>query len=297
MFCRLRPSAFQLILILLLGLSACSTPFAPKSTPTPLEPTATPPPPTATPEPAAATVNGEIISVAEFRAEVSRYQSAQQALGKVVSAGDAEHAVREDLIAQTLLAQGARAAGHELSEADVQARIRALAASMGGTDQLSAWQAAHGYAAGSFAAALKRSAEAAWMRDQIAGEVAPSADQVQLQQILLYNAEAANQVLAQLSTGADFAELAARYDPVTHGELGWVPKGYLLDPQLEAAAFALQPGGHSDVIATEAGYHIVMVIARGDHPLSPDALLVLQEFALQAWLAQQRAQSAIQMAP
>jgi len=297
MFSRPHASPIQLILVLCLTLSACNSLIGPRSTPTPLEPTATPVPPTATPEPAVATVNGEIISVMEYRAELARYQSARQALGQTIGDAEAEKTVLEDLIVERLLGQSARAAGYEVSDSALQAHLDALASSLGSADQLSAWQSAHGYTGQSFRSALKRSMEAAWMRDKIINAIPAAADQVQLQQILLYNPEAANQALAQLKNGADFGELAARYDPVTHGELGWVPKGYLLDPKLEEAAFALQAGAYSDVIATDVGYHIVMVIARGEHPLSPDALLVLQELALKDWVAQKRAQSAIILAP
>jgi hypothetical protein len=34
-----------------------------------------------------------------------------------------------------------------------------------------------------------------------------------------------------------------RADPLTRGDLGWVPRGYLLDEKIEEAAFGLQVGG------------------------------------------------------
>jgi parvulin-like peptidyl-prolyl isomerase len=115
---------------------------------------------------------------------------------------------------------------------------------------------------------------------------------------LLYNADTAQAVWSQLQAGADFDTLAAKYDPLTQGELGWSPQGYLLDPAVDAAAFSLQPGQYSQVIQTDAGYHIILVVARDPaHPLSPDARLALQIKALEDWLVQQRAQSAISPAP
>ena len=42
---------------------------------------------------------------------------------------------------------------------------------VGGAEALSAWQSAHGYDDASFKVALKRSAEAAWMRDKIIADV------------------------------------------------------------------------------------------------------------------------------
>jgi len=91
--------------------------------------------------------------------------------------------------------------------------------------------------------------------------------------------------------------MAALYDTLTFGELGWVPRGYLLDAGAEEAVFALEVGSYSDVIATDAGFHIFKVIERGDHPLAPDALLTVQELALKNWVAEQRAKSEIVLAP
>jgi len=288
----------QLTLILAVGLSACGSLFGTKATPTPLGPTATPAPPTATPEPLALTVNGEGVTVVEFQAELTRYKSAQTALGKTVSDVDASKAVIEDLIAQVLLAQGAKAAGFDLSESALQSRLDALTKQLGGADKLSAWESAHGYTVASFRVAIKRSAEAAWMRDKIVGAVPTTADQVHAQQILIFNAEDAQTVLAQLKGGADFNGLALKYDPSTHGDLGWFPKGYLLDSKIEAAAFSLQAGQFSDVIQTDIGFHIIKVLERDpQHSLSPDAYLSEQERALKVWVAQQRTQAAVVLAP
>ncbi|MBI1855132.1 MAG: peptidylprolyl isomerase [Chloroflexi bacterium] len=296
-FHRPRAILIQLTLLLALGFSACAS-FGTKATPTPLGPTVTPVPPTATPEPMALTVNGEGVSVAEFQAELARYKSAQTALGKTVSDADASKTVIEDLIAQVLLAQGAKAAGFDLSESALQSREDALANQLGGADKLSAWESDRGYTDASFRTALKRSAEAAWMRDKIVGAVSTAADQVHAQQILIFNADDAQTVFAQLKGGADFNELALKYDPNTRGDLGWFPKGFLLDSKIETAAFSLQAGQFSEVIQTDTGFHIIKVLERdSQHQLSPDAFLSQQKRALRDWVAQQRAQAAVVLAP
>lgn len=297
MFSPLTKKLTMIFLVLAFGLTACSLPFGTLGTPTPELPTSTPEPPTATPVPAAATVNGEILPLVDYEAELARYKSAQTALGKTVSDEDAAHIVLDDLVCQMLLAQGARAAGLSITEADIQSRIDALVASLGGADKLSAWQSAHGYTDKSFRSALKRSAEAALMRDKIIANVPGTVEQVHARQILLYNDAEAQNVLARLKAGAKFDDLAVTYDPVTRGDLGWFPQGYLLDTNLEAAAFALQPGQFSEVISSEVGFHIIYVVERGPHPLSPDALLVLQGRALTDWVSQQRAQASIVLAP
>jgi parvulin-like peptidyl-prolyl isomerase len=135
------------------------------------------------------------------------------------------------------------------------------------------------------------------MRDKIIADVPTTAEQIHVRQILTYNEEDARAALEELKGGADFDELAALYDPITLGELGWVPRGYLLDEKADEAVFALQAGAYSDVIATNAGFHIFKAFERGDHPLSPDALLTVQELALKNWVAEQRASSKIVLVP
>jgi peptidyl-prolyl cis-trans isomerase C/foldase protein PrsA len=282
----------QLTLAFVLGLSACAS-FAPTNTPTPEPPTSTPLPPTATPPPSVASVNGEYITIAEFQAELGRYKAAQTALGLSFTDEDANKAVLEDLIAQVLLAQAAREANFTLTEADLQSRMDAL----GSADTLNQWESAHGYDDASFRIALKRAAEAAWMRDKIIADTPTVVEQIHLRQILTYNEADANYALQQLQGGTEFDTLAALYDPITLGELGWVPSGYLLDPKADEAVFALQAGDISGIVQTDAGFHIFKALERGDHPLTPDALLTVQEQALKDWVTTQRASSEIVLTP
>jgi parvulin-like peptidyl-prolyl isomerase len=246
----------------------------------------------------AVSINGEGITMIEFEAELARYQNAQTDLGNTVSLDTATQTVLNDLIDATLLAQGATVNGFTMDDAALQARIDTLAAQAGGADALTAWETAHGYTEADFRSALRRQVAAAWMRDQIIAAVPSTAEQVHVKQILLYNSDEAQSVVSQLQGGADFDTLAAQYDPVADGDLGWFPRGYLSDPAIEQAAFALQPGQYSSVIQTEAGYDILYVIERDPaRLLSPDALLSLQKNAVKDWLTQQRNQSTILFAP
>jgi peptidyl-prolyl cis-trans isomerase C len=84
----------------------------------------------------------------------------------------------------------------------------------------------------------------------------------------------------------------------TRGDLGWFPRGYLLEPKIEEAAFALQVGEYSGVIATSAGFSIIKVLERDPaHALSPDAYLALQEIALRDWVSRQRSEATVVFAP
>ena len=225
----------------------------------------------------------------DFQAEVDRYLAAEQARGLEVAQDDAEAIVLDDMIDQLLLSQAAREAGFVFTETDLQSRIDALASQMGGLEALTDWETQNGYTEESFRSSLQRAVEAAWMRDKIIAEVPAAGEQVHARQILLYNEETARRVADQLNAGVSFSELAQLYDPATGGELGWFPRGYLLEQDLEEAAFNLDPGQVSEIIASEVGYHIIQVVERdASHQLSPDAYLVLQEKALLDWLQNQR---------
>lgn len=279
-------------LILALSLTACGMDLGPAATPTPSHT------PTQTPLPLAISVNGVGISMDEFNAELARYQQAQTALGNTVDIETATQAVVNDFIDTLLLEQGAAADGYSVDEATLQSNIDALAMQIGGSAALSAWQAANGYTDANFRSSLQRQLNAAWMRDQLVEAVPVTAEQVHVKQILLYNAVDAQTYLGYLQAGWDFNDLAAQIDPATQGELGWFPRGYLTETAIEDAAFALQVGTYSEVIETQAGFHILFLVESDPaRQLSPDALLTLQEGAVTAWLIRHRADSTILIAP
>lgn len=282
---------------LVLSLAGCSLPAAVPSavaTEVPQSPSATQAPPTPTVVPAAATVNGDVIPLAEFNASLTQLEAAQKELGKSDAADVLKQRVVDDLIDQTLLAQAAVAAGHSLDDATVKARMDELAAQMPGGTTLADWITAQGYTEETFKTGLRRAMLAAWQRDQIEATVPQTTDQVHVRQILVYNSETAQKLYSRIQSGADFATIASEVDPISGGDLGWFPKGYLLQADVEAAAFSLEPGKISEIIQTPIGYHLIEVIERDpQRQLSPDARLTLQEAALKQWIDQRRKESQI----
>ncbi len=265
---------------------------APAATQTTALQTATPFQPSPTTEPLAAQVNGEPVSLVQFQAELARYQAAS---GTELATQDQQR-VLEAMIDQLLLAQAAAEAGNVLDDAAVQARLDQLSAEAGGQQALLDWLASHGYVLETFRQDLAQAAEAAWMRDQIAASIPPAVEQVHARWLRFNNLEEAQQVLAQVRAGADFAALAAEADPLAKGDLDWFPRGYLVDATLEEAAFLLQPGEVSEVIESSLGFVLLQVIERDPaRALTPDALRRLQSQAVQAWLEQRRAESSIQV--
>ncbi len=265
-------------------ISPSDTPWLPTQTLTPFQPTATP-------IPLAAKVNGEEITLDQFQAELDRYR---KAVGTQLATGEAEQIVLDDLVNQLLLAQAAAQSGFVVDEALLQERIDSLVVQLGDRRALQDWMAANGYTEQSFRQDLGRAIASAWMRDQIIAGIPDQVEQVHALHILLYNREEANQVLAQLRSGEDFATLASEYDPIGKGDLGWFPKGYLTDPKLDEAAFNLQPGEISEVIETNKGFYILQVLERDPaRTLEPGARLALQVQAVEQWLTMQRNQSEI----
>jgi len=254
-------------------------------TPTPFQPSPTP-------LALAAQVNAQGLTLVAYQAEVARFSAA---LGRP-STAEEDARVLDDLINQILLAQAAVEEGFTVTADMIDERIGTLVAELGGEQALAAWMSANGYVESDFRADLERAVAAAWMRDRITQAVPEQAEQFHARQILLATSDEATQVLNQLQNGADFASLAAEYDPLSEGDLGWFPRGYLLDSQLDEAVFGLQPGAISSVVQTAAGFHILQVIEIDpQHPLDPAARLALQKLALQSWLAEKRSQSNLQI--
>jgi len=285
-------------LLLAFLFSACSNTSTstdvPTLTSTSLNVSPTPEGPTPTLVPAAAVVNGERIPLAWFESEVLRYLLAQEEMGEPVEdEAAARERVLNDLIDQVLLAQGAREAGANVSDQDMQARLNALAEDY----DLATWMTEWGYTEDELFQSLKLQMLASSQRDLIAESIPETAEQVKLQQIFTFTEADAQAALRSLNSGTPFDELAFSYvyDPITGGHLGWVPRGYLLDPAVEEAAFSLSVGSYSEVISSEVGYHIILVIEREEHPLTTDARLILQRKALYEWLALRRENSTIEV--
>ncbi|MCD6356599.1 MAG: peptidylprolyl isomerase [Anaerolineaceae bacterium] len=252
--------------------------------------------PTPTEAPMAARVNGDGILLTEYEAELKRYQAGIETLGESYDPQLAKREVLDDLIVQTLFAQAAAEQGYTVEDADLHEKIAGYIESLGGAEKLEKWKSDNFYDDESFRTAVERDMAVIWMRNFLIAQLPQTAEQVHARQILVKSENEALGVLRQLEVGTPFKDLAYQYDPLTGGELGWFPRGYLLQPDVEEAAFALQPGQYSGIISTDFGFHIVEVIERdAEKQLSQDARLFLQRRSLEEWLEEKRAQSTIEI--
>ena len=244
----------------------------------------------------ALTVNGEGVTLAEYQASLKQLEDAATQLGKDQSPDDQKQMVIDDLTNEALLAQAAEKDGLQANDALIESRYQKMTADLEKSGGLQDWLDQMGYTESSLRTALRRSILAAEERDKILDSIGDTADQVKGRQLLFQTEETANNVLNKLNNGADFSTLAFQYDPLTGGDLGWFPRGYLTIPAVEEAAFSLEKGQYSQILDTEIGYIIIKVEDRdSQHPLSAEARLVLQQKALQDWLAAQKAASDIQV--
>jgi peptidyl-prolyl cis-trans isomerase D len=76
--------------------------------------------------------------------------------------------------------------------------------------------------------------------------------------------KAAEDLLAQVKGGADFAQLATKHSEdegsaKNGGDLDYFGRGRMV-PEFEQAAFSMQPGQVSDLVKTQYGFHIIKVV-------------------------------------
>jgi peptidyl-prolyl cis-trans isomerase C len=244
-----------------------------------------------------ATVNGEGIRESSYETSLAQFQEAQAEFGNLLEEGEtAENRVIDALIDRLLLSQAARQAGFTADETALDARMHQLTEQAGGQDAMVAWMERYGYSIATFRIELALEIEAAWQRDQVTDSVPKNAEQVKARQIFFYDAYMATRAHGQLAGGAPFENVAQANDPQNLGYLDWFPRGYLFFQELEEAAFSLPPGAFSEVIETEIGYHILLVMDYDpDRPLSSDARLTLQTRALADWLAQKKGESQVEV--
>ncbi len=285
-------------IVLTLLLAGCGR-YLPLTSPAAPQQSATPAPPTETPVPLAALVNGESIPLQAFQEELLRFETAQMAAGiDLATLGAYPEQVLAAMIDLKLLAQGALGQGIGASEAEIDRRLGTVAAGFEDTAGFIAWLTNEGYSVETYRAALEEQVLAASMVDEIIAGMPAQVEQVHARHILVATIGEAEQIQASLASGIDFATLANQVsqDASTRpagGDLGWFPQGYLVVPEVDEAAFSLEPGGISGIVESSLGFHLVQTIERGSHPPDPNVERWLREQAVENWLAGQRGVSEI----
>lgn len=272
--------------------------------PTELPPTVSP---TATPPaPLAALVNGEYVFLADYERRVAQYEDALlvQGLDPESDEGKIQLAqvrqdVLESLIDYVLIEQGAASLGVSLSDEELEAQVEADIAAGGGQTAFEEWLQATGQTRDDYKEMLRQSLLSQRVLEVFAADVPAEIEQVHARHIMADSEAEAQEILSLLQGGNDFVALARERSTdlasrENGGDLGWFPRG-LVAPELENAAFALQPGQFSGIVVMGEGFHIIQVVEREDaRPLSPEMQLDLGLALFDRWLEEQRGVSVIE---
>lgn len=250
----------------------------------------------------AAVVNGEPISMEAFNRELARFEAGRAALGyEVSSEAGYRQQVLDQMIDDVLFRQQAAQQGISISDEAVDAEINSMIAEYG-EDYFNSWLQANGYTLEEFREEERTAMIVQALLPSDDELVPPTAAHVHARHILVTTEAEAQAVLQRLQAGEDFAAIAAEVstDVTTRdrgGDLGWFPRGALLVPEVEQAAFSLEPGQTSGVVASAWGYHIVQTIeVDPNREVQPENLQQLKQKAIADWLAQLRAGADIQQA-
>jgi foldase protein PrsA len=235
-------------------------------------------------------VNSKRIPVLEFRAEVERRlavigkKNAKELAGEQGERlrAETERQVATDLIKAELMREQALKLGVELPADEVNRRVAEESERLG-SEEFEKKLKSQGLTLEQYKKTVEEKALVDELGKKVSEEVNVSADEaesyylthkdlfgqnlmVHAQHILLDNQSKAEVVDNDAKRGADFATLAKSFssDVATAsngGDLGWIESG-TLEPALEQAVFALQPGQVSGVIKASDGFHVVKVLER-----------------------------------
>ena len=258
-----------------------------------------PTPTTAPGEPLAARVNGQPIYLKDYEKQVSEWAAAFVAQNPNLNAEEQQAMLAQGkqqvlnvMIEQLLIEQAAAREGVTVSEQEIDGVIARDIAENGGQAQFEAWLKTNNWTVDEYKIRQRSMMIASQMFERVTRNVPTKAEQVHARHILVASEQQARDLLTLLQSGADFAALAAQHslDPSTKdsgGDLGFFPRGTLVVPEVEDAAFALDVAQISDVTHSAMGYHIIQVLERvQDMALTEESWQALKETTFRKWLSE-----------
>lgn len=200
--------------------------------------------------------------------------------------------VLESLIQQELTTQAAAQMGINVTQADVNAEIERLKATI--ADE-AAWQQfldLNGFTEAELMAAQYPILLNMRLQEQLMQDYQGAVPQVRARHILVATEAEAAAVLRRLQAGEAFAQVAQdvsidRTSSENGGLLGWFVPAEMVDPRLAEVAFSLQPNQIAGPIISSIGYHIVQTLEIAERPIEPGRLSVVAESVYNNWLMEQ----------
>jgi len=255
----------------------------------------------------AARVNNQPIFLDVYENQVAQFEQTLKAQGLDLSSqkgqeklAQVRQQVLNSLIDQVILEQEAARLGLTVTDAALAAKVQENIAQKPSQAQFEEWLAANNLTLEEFKDTLRSQLIANQVVEHITNSVPDTAEQVQIQQILVADEATARAIIEQLKQGMDFAALAQQYSldessRANGGRIDWFPRGLnLAPPEVEAVAFSLQPGQVNGPIKSPLGFHIIKLENReATRPLG-DKQQALKQQIFMKWLTEQRSLTTIE---
>ncbi|MCI0714432.1 MAG: peptidylprolyl isomerase [Chloroflexi bacterium] len=235
-----------------------------------------------------AIVNGQEITYTELQQEVTLTQETYQPAD--LDAFELE--VLENLINQSLIEQYAQENNITVSEEEVQAEI-ALLQELATESDMTLSQIM-GFPADQIDTQIRELLLSQAVQEHVLANERPLVRQVHARHILVKDEELARDLIEQLNSGADFAELAEQFseDESTArvgGDLGWIYPGLLIWQNVEEVIFQMPVNSRwPDPVPSVIGYHIIESIEEADRQLEDTQTTDQSRETFNRWLSNLR---------
>lgn len=256
-------------------------------------------------EGSAALVNGEPITIEDYQKQIAQVEAffEQEGLDLGSQEGQerlaqASRQVLEQMIDQVLIRQAAVEMGISISDEELEAKIQEIIEQSGGQEQFEQSLQDTGTSYEDFRQMLLDQLLSEAVFSAVTASISSVAEQVHARHILLSTRERAEEVLARLQGGEDFAFLAKEYSEDVSsrergGDMGFFPQG-VMPPEVEDAAFSLEVGQTSEIIQSQFGFHIMQVLEREEGEIAPEIFESLRQQTFMQWLAERRESATIE---
>jgi parvulin-like peptidyl-prolyl isomerase len=256
-------------------------------------------------EGSAAVVNGEVITVEDYQKQIAQVEAffEQEGLDLESQEGQerlaqASRQVLEQMIDQVLIRQAAVEMGISISDEELEAKIQEIIEQSGGQEQFEQSLQDTGTSYEDFRQMLLDQLLSEAVFSAVTASISSVAEQVHARHILVATRERAEEVLARLQGGEDFAFLAKEYSEDVSsrergGDMGFFPQG-VMPPEVEDAAFSLEVGQTSEIIQSQFGFHIIQILEREEGEIAPEIFESLRQQTFMQWLAERRESATIE---
>lgn len=300
-----------LILLFILVLAAACSPAPSADTPTTAPTTvSTVPPDSPTIAPTVASlplndaglavvarVNGADITLPQFERALARAQQESVIADPTLL----RLTVLDTLIEQMLIDQAATQMNIVVSDEEINTELQTNIQLAGGQQAWEGWLTTNQYTEAEFRDTLRATLITSRVRDAVTQDESssPTIEEVHARHILVRTEAEANDILARLQAGEDFATLASlSLDVSTRdsgGDLDWFTRDDLVYvPALADVAFSLEPGQIAGPVPTRLGYHVIQTleVRESTAEVQDQALLAQERF--ERWLDEQRTNATIE---